>query len=365
MNADERIDELKATAYTIPTSEPESDGTLKWNSTTLVLVEISGMGKKGIGYTYAHSATAHFINEHLKDIVVGLSPFDIGKISDDILVSTRNEGNCGITRMAASAIDGAVWDLKARIFDVPLCSLIGKTRNKIEVYGSGGFTCFPDDVLADRLGGWADYGFSSVKMKIGRKPNHDLKRVRIAHEAIGDEVQLFVDANGAYDAKQALSMAEKFNQYNVTWFEEPVSSDDADGLAFIRDHMPAPIRIAAGEYGYTVDYFLNMLRKGAVDVLQADATRCGGITGFMKTAAIAEAFHIPFSFHCAPALHLHASLCVPNFYIGEYFYDHMRIENIFFEGAPKPVNGYLEADLSQPGLGLIFKYQDAEQYLVS
>ena len=135
-----------------------------------------------------------------------------------------------------------------------------------------------------------------------------------------------MDANGAYSRKQALAQAEQFAELDVRWFEEPVSSDDLEGLRLLRDRAPAGMNIAAGEYGYDVYYFRRMLAAGAVDVLQADATRCGGITGFLQAGALCEAFELPFSFHCAPAIHLAAACALPAFWVGEYFFDHARIE---------------------------------------
>jgi L-alanine-DL-glutamate epimerase-like enolase superfamily enzyme len=202
----------------------------------------------------------------------------------------------------------------------------------------------------------------AVKMKIGRDPSADLERVRAARDAIGPEVELFVDANGAYSRKQALEMAEEFAALDVRWFEEPVSADDLEGLRLVRDRAPAGMQIAAGEYGYDSYYFCRMLAAGAVDVLQADATRCAGITGFLQAAALSEAFEVPFSFHCAPALHATAACAAPGFLVGEYFFDHARIERLLFDGAPLPVNGRLAPDRSRPGLGLDFKRADAERF---
>jgi L-alanine-DL-glutamate epimerase-like enolase superfamily enzyme len=201
-------------------------------------------------------------------------------------------------------------------------------------------------------------------MKIGTHPEDDVSGVKIAREAIGKNTGLFVDANGAYSVKQALEKAAAFTEYNVSWFEEPVTSDNLDGLRFIKEHAPQKINIAAGEYGYNLPYFDRMLHAGAVDILQADATRCGGISYFMKAGYLAEAFQIPFSSHCAPALHLHAALALPSFYIAEYFYDHVRIESMLFDGINAPVNGFIFSDLQRHGMGFEFKYADAEKYKI-
>jgi L-alanine-DL-glutamate epimerase-like enolase superfamily enzyme len=201
-------------------------------------------------------------------------------------------------------------------------------------------------------------------MKIGRKPHDDAARVRAAREAIGSASELFVDANGAYSRKQALAMASSFAELNVSWFEEPVSSDDLEGLRLIRDRASAGMDISAGEYGYDLGYFRRMLQAGAVDVLQVDATRCAGITGFMQAAALSQAFHLPLSSHCAPSIHIHPCCAAASVRHLEYFYDHARIETMLFEGAIEPMNGMLAPDLTRPGLGLEFKRMDAARYAI-
>jgi L-alanine-DL-glutamate epimerase-like enolase superfamily enzyme len=183
----------------------------------------------------------------------------------------------------------------------------------------------------------------------------------MAREAIGER-GLFVDANGAYSLKQALGLAQAFAQNQVLWFEEPVSSDDLEDLKLIRRLAPAHMEIAAGEYGYTADYFRRMLESGAVDVQQADLSRCGGITGFLQVAALCNAHHVDLSAHCAPALHLHAACAAPRFRHQEWFHDHVLIEELLFDGAPVPKKGLIQPDLSRPGLGLEFKEHDAELY---
>jgi L-alanine-DL-glutamate epimerase-like enolase superfamily enzyme len=266
--------------------------------------------------------------------------------------------------MAISAVDAALWDLKARLLNLPLVTLLGAVHDGTPVYGSGGFTSYSIDRLRAQLGGWIGAGLSRVKMKIGRDPAADLDRVRTAREAIGPDAELFVDANGAYSRKQALAQAERFAELGVTWFEEPVSSDDLDGLRLLRDRAPGGMDIAAGEYGYDLFYFRRMLEAGAVDVLQADATRCCGITGFLKAGALCEARSLPFSAHCAPSLHVHPGCASQNFIHLEYFHDHERIEHLLFDGALTPDGGVLRPDLTRSGLGLEFKRQDAKPYTI-
>jgi L-alanine-DL-glutamate epimerase-like enolase superfamily enzyme len=235
----------------------------------------------------------------------------------------------------------------------------------VPVYGSGGFTNYSTSELAAQLTRWIDAGISRVKMKIGAQPDQDLARVRAARTAIGELSDLMVDANGAYSRREALAKASDFAELRVSWFEEPVSSDDLEGLRLLRDRAPAGMSIAAGEYGFDPHYFRRMLERGAVDVLQADATRCLGITGFLAAARLCEVFHTPLSAHTAPSLHAHVACCVRPLIHVEYFHDHARIESMLFDGFREPQLGLLSPDLSRAGIGIELKTVDAEQYIIA
>jgi L-alanine-DL-glutamate epimerase-like enolase superfamily enzyme len=352
---------VAASAYRIPTDGPESDGTLEWDSTTLVVAEVTAGSVTGLGYSYAHEAAAALIPA-LGRSIVGIDALDIPACWTAITVALRNNGRPGVASAALSALDAAVWDLKGRLVDLSVLSLLGAARDSVPAYGSGGFTSYPVERLQRQLAAWVADGLARVKMKIGRCPADDPARVTAAREAIGEGAELFVDANGAYTRKQALRLAEHFAAARVSWFEEPVSSDDLEGLALMVERAPAGMAIAAGEYGYDAYYFRRMLQARAVDVLQADATRCGGVTGFLKAAALAEAWNIPLSAHTAPSLHAQVCAAVPGVVHVEYFYDHARIEDRFFDGAVRPVAGELRPDRNRPGLGIVLKRADAEPY---
>jgi L-alanine-DL-glutamate epimerase-like enolase superfamily enzyme len=357
-----KVEGLSVSAYQIPTDAPEADGTLAWTSTTLVLVELHAAGETGIGFTYAAPATAVFIEQELRKELSGRDVFDVPGAYSAMLRLIRNNGECGIAMCAVSAIDVALWDLKAKLLGLPLYRLLGSVKEAMAIYGSGGFTSYSKKQLQDQLAGWVADGIGCVKMKVGSHPQLDEERVKQARAAIGPQAELFVDANGAYTAQQALEKAKMFSDCRVTWFEEPVSSDNLRDLAFIRGRVPVGMRIAAGEYGYNLPYFHSMLASGAVDVLQADATRCGGISGFLRAGILCEGNQVPFSSHCAPSLHLHAALSLPAFTVAEYFHDHVRIEKMLFDGTPLPSDGVLRPDPVRPGLGLEFKHRDAAPY---
>jgi L-alanine-DL-glutamate epimerase-like enolase superfamily enzyme len=364
MTSNPVIERLDVSAYQIPTDSPESDGTLEWSNTILVVVEVRSDGKSGVGYSFADTATAALIRDKLSHIVVRTDALAVQASWLAMVRSIRNLGRPGVTSMAISAVDVALWDLKARLLNLPVLKLFGAVRDAMPVYGSGGFTSYSIPELQRQLAGWAEAGIGCVKMKVGRCPAEDVLRVRAAREAIGPAIELFVDANGAYDRKQALAHAERFAEFGVNWFEEPVSSDDLDGLRLLRDRAPASMEIAAGEYGYDLFYFRRMLEAGAVDVLQADATRCGGWTGFLSAATLCQARCTPLSAHTAPSLHAHVCCAAAPARHVEYFHDHQRIEQMLFEGALRPENGMLRPDQSRPGFGMVFKRPDAERFAI-
>ena len=352
------IHSARVVALRIPTDFPESDGTANWDSTTVLIVQLTSEGEEALGYSYGDSAAAHVASALLQQIVLGKSPLMIPALHLALERKVRNMGRPGLASCAISAIDTALWDLKGRLLKVPLVSLLGQSRHHVEAYGSGGFTSYSEDQLVRQLAGWASQGFKSVKMKIGTGDD-TLQRVSAARKALPKCCELYVDANGAYSRKQAFDHGEKFAQLGVTWFEEPVTSDDAIGLRWLAERLSPPVRVAAGEYIYTPDDAMKLLRNNAVDVLQTDATRCGGVSDFVAIAHAAELHHIPFSAHTAPSLH--ASLCcsVPAAINVEYFYDHARIEQMIFDGAIRPRSGTLAPDLTRPGMGLALKKPDA------
>ncbi len=368
MPASAPVRRLTASTYVVPTESfgervAETDGTARWDSTGVLVVEVEAEGNRGLGYAYGAPAALDVLAATLSGCVIGTDAFDTTRTFWAMARAVRNAGWGGVTATALSAVDVALHDLRGRILDVALVRLLGGANDAVEAYGSGGFTSYSIPQLQEQLGGWAADGFRAVKMKIGTDPANDVARVRAAREAIGDDVELFVDANGAYHRAQAIGFAEAFAELGVTWFEEPVSSEDLEGLRLLRDRAPGGMRIAAGEYGYTPATFARLLSTGAVDVLQADATRCGGPTGFLLAAGQAVSAGVPSSAHTAPAIHASVASAAQGTINVEYFHDHARIERLFFDGVPPVREGLLRPDLGAPGLGLSFRRADAEQYL--
>lgn len=359
-----RIDALDVRVYAVPTQSHESDGTLEWDATTLVYLELYAGGRCGIGFTYADVATAKLIETSLRDTLVGGDAMQIGACRAAMLEKTRNLGYAGITAMALSAVDVALWDLKGKLLGVPCFTLFGAVRERVPVYGSGGFTSYSIEQLRDQLHDWVEAGIPRVKMKVGRDLAADPERVAQAREAIGPQAELFVDANGAYDPQQALGLARRYAEQAVTWFEEPVFREDYEGTRFVRERIPAGMEVSSGEYGYATYDFARMLAAGCVDVLQADATRCGGFSGLFAVDGLCRSANVPLSTHCAPYVHLHAALACKQLRHSEYFFDHVRIERMLFDGAADPVDGAIAPDPDRPGIGLELRRADAEKFAV-
>ena len=352
----------RITALTIPTDRPESDGTAKWDSTTIVIVELTAGLVTGLGYTYGNVGAAQVAQELAEQEILQKDPFDIPSLHSALDRKVRNWGRPGMVSNAISAIDICLWDLKARMLGLPLVTLLGKVRDVIQGYGSGGFTSYNEKELIQQLTGWAEDGFRCVKMKVGRHPGQDVPRAAAVQKELNGRAQLYVDANGAYDRQQALHKSQQFGDLGVTWMEEPVTSDDRIGLRLVLERAPRLMKIAAGEYIYVLDDAKELIQAECVSVLQTDVTRCGGISNFLKVGDLCETFHLPYSAHTAPSLHTSLCCSVPAAMNLEYFHDHARIEDLIFDGAIRPRKGNLRPDLSRPGLGLELKRADAEKF---
>jgi L-alanine-DL-glutamate epimerase-like enolase superfamily enzyme len=354
------VSEVRVNAYTVPTDAPESDGTLEWDSTTIVVVEVEAGGECGIGYTYGDRSVGAFIQSKLRSLVYGADALEPGVAWTAMQAAIRNAGRDGVGAMAISAVDVALWDLKARLLGVCLADALPRFRESAPVYGSGGFTSYSQAQLREQLEGWMEARLPRVKIKVGREPGRDPARLELCREVIGDEVELMVDANGSFAPKRALDWAAAYAGFGVSYFEEPVSSDNLDGLRLLREQGPAGMSIAAGEYGWDLPQLARL--ASCVDILQADVTRIGGVTNLLRVDGLCKALQIPFSAHCAPAISAHVGCAMESLEHLEYFHDHVRLERLLFDGTLDPEGGALRPDRSRPGLGIELKAAEAERW---
>jgi L-alanine-DL-glutamate epimerase-like enolase superfamily enzyme len=360
------VTSVTSRSYTVPTDQPEADGTLAWDSTTVVVAEAVAGGTSGLGWTYSSDAGRAIVDGELRQAVCGMSALAVPAAHEAMVRACRNLGRPGVVSSAISAVDIALWDCKAKILNVPLADLFGRASEAVALYGSGGFTTYDEATARAQLQRWTqDWAIPRVKMKIGeswgRCAQRDLDRVGFARSVIGDRIELFVDANGAYSRKQAVRIGRRLvDVAGVTWFEEPVSSDDLAGLKEVKEQLT--LDVAAGEYGYDEVYFARMLEAGAVDCLQIDVTRCGGFTSWLRCAGLAAARGVEVSAHCAPNLHAHVGTAVPHLRHVEYFHDHQRLDDMLFDGLLDPTGGSLTPRHDAPGHGMALKEADAERF---
>jgi L-alanine-DL-glutamate epimerase-like enolase superfamily enzyme len=354
---------VRVSVYKFPTPAPETDGTLRWEATVAVLVSLEAGGASGIGWTYSSPAAAAVVHDKLAAAVHDLDAFDVQSGWAAMHRACRNLGTKGLVMQAISAVDIAWWDLKARLLDVPLSTLFGHARSSVPIYGSGGFCSLDDTELRHQVHWWQSVGCRAMKIKIGENwgtdIGRDLARVACLRNEAGAGVELMVDANGGYTVGQACRVGAELDDLGVTWFEEPVSSDDPAGLATVRSAVRADV--TAGEYAADVFEMRSLLP--VVDCIQLDVTRCGGYTGWLRGAALAQAHNLEVSGHCAPSLHTPIAAATPNLRHVEWFADHARLEPLLVDGMPEARQGALHLRDELPGHGMTVS-QQAEQYCV-
>jgi len=344
---------------TIPTPKPGARGR------GVLFVHIkTDEGVEGLGIGQGQRAVQSVIEDSLKDLLLGQDPFNTEKLWNDMFWRVRGYGRKGIAFCAISAVDIGLWDLKAKALGVPLYRLLGPYKESVPVYGSGGWTNFDEKGLVKEQMAYVERGFRAVKMKVakdfGQSEGEDIKRLAAVRKAIGDNVELFVDANNGYYAKQAIAMSRKFEDYNVRWFEEPVIADDIQGLAEISKATNIPV--ATGEHEYTKYGFKELITRGAADIVQPDIGRVGGVTEWMKVAHLAHAFNLPVAPHAVQLVHLHTACATPNLRIVEYLGVAEQSDDVWYTEYPKPERGMWSPYPDRPGLGLELNPKSVKKY---
>ena len=321
-------------------------------------------GLEGLGLGVGGRASQVLIDESLKPILIGQDPLTIEKLWDDMFWRVRGEGRKGLAFGAISGVDTALWDLKAKYFNVPLYKLLGAYTDTVPIYGSGGWTHFSVDELVAEQTGYVERGMQSVKMKVGKdfgkSEKEDIERLAAVREAVGDNVEILIDANNGYYAKQAIRMAREFEPYNVGWFEEPVLADDIEGLAAVAAAIDIPV--ATGEHEYTKFGFRELIARGGADIVQPDIGRVGGVTEWIKVANLAHAFNLPVAPHAFQVVHLHVTCATPNLRIVEYLGVSEEFDKLVYTEFPEPKDGMWSPYPDKPGLGLELNPDAVKQY---
>jgi L-alanine-DL-glutamate epimerase-like enolase superfamily enzyme len=334
-----------------------ADATRKVETIGFVIVRVTtDQGLEGIGVTYHEvggEATCELINRNMAPKLIGRDPLETEAIWQELFHYLRGIGRKGLMFCALSAIDIALWDLKGKIVDLPLCKLLGGARTKVPVYASGGWTSYSDEELVDEIEGMIARGFTAVKFKVGfdggQNLRRDAERVRKVREAVGPDIKLLVDANNSFDAATAVQLANRIREYDITLFEEPVFADDIPGLARFKRGTDIPL--ATGEHEYTKFGVRDLLIHEAADIVQVDGARAGGYTEMLKCAALTQAWNVKFAPHAMENVHLQLAAAVPNALFLERLLMFEDLTALVFRDAPLPIGGFMHVP-NLPGLGL-------------
>jgi L-alanine-DL-glutamate epimerase-like enolase superfamily enzyme len=362
-----RITDVTTTTLVVPDLPGIKDSTIrtagKGRGALFVHIK-TDEGIEGFGVGIPESKAT--IEGPLKNVLVGQDPLCHEKLWEDMFWKVRGYGRKGIAFCAISSLDIALWDLKAKVFGVPLYRLLGPYTDTVPIYGSGGWTSFDEAELVREQTGYVERGIPRVKMKVaidfGKDEAQDIRRLAAVRKAVGDDVEIFVDANNGYYARQAIAMSKRFEQYDVRWFEEPVLADDIQGLATISRATTIPV--ATGEHEYTKYGFKELITQGGADIVQPDVGRVGGVTEWMKVAHLAHAFNLPVAPHAVQLVHLHLACATPNLRVVEYLGVSEETDKIFFTEFPEPKNGMWSPYPDRPGLGLELDPKAVEKYRV-
>jgi L-alanine-DL-glutamate epimerase-like enolase superfamily enzyme len=349
----------------LPDEEPLAGGPaspdMKRNFVTLTLGTDQGI--EGIGYTFFGGPLAGALKaavDALAEIAKGEDPMRMESIIGKIKTATASSGPGGITMLALSAIDIALWDIKGKALNLPVSALLGGFRKRVPTYASGalmrGFPLAHVEKAAATLVG---KGFRQMKTQLAlpgdTNPEKEVERIRVVRNAVGPEIDLMCDINQRWDVRQAISIGRRVDEYHLFWLEDVTAPDDYAGLARVAAALDTPV--AGGEYVYGIVPFRHMLEARSVDIVMVDMLRAGGLTPWIKIAGMAEAFNLPIVNHLAPEISVHLVAAVPNGLTVEY----MPWSSRLFEETPQPEKGWLTVP-DKPGLGLKFDAAALKRY---
>ncbi len=364
-----KVTRVSAEVYAKPHDPPITNGKYTYTHSKNVVVRIQtdegieGVGIcGGLGLPSGRDVLVTVV-ENMSEAVIGEDPFNVERIWDR-LYQPKIFGRKGLTTRALSAIDIALWDVIARAVGQPLYRLLGGYTDEVRAYIAGGYYAEGKGIpeLRDEMLGYVEQGATAVKMKIGAVSlREDERRVAAVRDAIGDEVDLLVDANNAYVTADAVRMARILESYDAFWFEEPVSPDNMRGSAAVANSSSVPV--AAGENEYTRWGFRELFESDAVRIANPDAMVLGGITEYRRIAALASAHEIPIAPHGLQEIHIHLLAAFPFPLILEYYNPNVAGLNevMFHEKLELTDRGTVMLPQG-PGLGVEFNWEALKQY---
>jgi len=361
-----KITDVRMESYRWPPSGPSKTGRFVFcnDGADIIRVE-TDEGLTGVGMTWsvgAAGAIGREIAEYFREVVIGMDPMDTEKIWD--CMWGLDLGRRGIETRVMSGIDIAVWDIKGKVCGEPLYKLLGGYTDRVPVYVSHGFRgqSFEDWTVSLETG--VSEGAHAIKMQIGGSAiNEDVERVRVARALAGPNIKLMVDASRLYGHHEAIAVAKRIEEYDIFWLEEPVQVDDLRGYDLVAQATSIPI--ATGEGEYTRYGFRDLIDRRCASILQPDAMIMGGITEWMKVAAMAQAYHLPMSHHGPHQIHAHLLAAIPNGLIVEEYYtsEDEPIKGGIYKEILRPIDGFIYPP-DRPGLGIEINEEAIDQYRV-
>lgn len=362
MSTVDLIRQVKLSTARLPLTVPISDAKVftgrqkPMTEVVFLFAEITTeQGHSGLGFSYSKRAGGPAQYAHAKEVaegIIGEDPNDIGKIYTKLLWAGASVGRSGVATQALAAIDIALYDLKAKRAGLPLAKLLGSYRDSVQTYNtSGGFLNATLDEVKERATRSIDEGIGGIKIKVGLPDSkEDLRRVAGVREHIGWDVPLMVDANQQWDRATALRMGRQLEEFNLIWIEEPLDAYDFEGHAHLAQVLDTPI--ATGEMLASVAEHKGLINANSCDIIQPDAPRVGGITQFLRLAALADERGLGLAPHFAMEIHLHLAAAYPR----EPWVEHFDWLDPLFEERLETKNGRMIVP-DRPGLGVTLSAQ--------
>lgn len=311
---------MRCALYRVPLAEPVSDAKVTTGRQrplgdvdVVIAAVTTADGLEGIGFSYSKRAGGPALFAHAKQLaplLIGEDALDTGRIWQKLLWAAASIGRQGVAVQSIAAFDIALHDRKAKLAGLSVAKLIGSHRDSVRCYDTtvgflsseiGAVIAASERSLARGMGG--------IKLKVGGEPREDVARVRALRKALGDDVAIMVDANQAWDRAQAKRVGRRLEEFDLTWIEEPVDAHDVAGHAALRAALDTPI--ATGEMLSSATDLRRLLDADAVDILQPDAVRIGGITPYRRISQLADELNVTVAPHFATQLHVHLAACQP------------------------------------------------------
>ena len=360
-----KITQLKTRVLQTPGDNPLVVGLPPMDDRQFVTLELgTDEGIEGIGVTFFGGPLTRALREAVEglgSLIIGDDPIRVEAIADKLWRAASGAGPGGIFTLALSAIDIALWDIKGKALNLPVCTLLGGCRDRVPTYASGALMRpMPTDYLREAGPRLVSMGFRQMKTQLGAEPTvgREVERIRVLREGIGDDIDLMCDINQLWNVNQAIEIGRRIEEYHLFWLEDVVAHDDFQGLARVADALTTPI--CSGEYHYGIRPFRHMLEARSIDIVMIDLLRAGGITQWMKIAGMAQAFNVPVVSHLIPEVHVHLVAAIPHGLTVEYMPWTLRL----FEETPAIEDGQIVVP-QKPGLGLKFDEAALRQFEIS